>query len=527
MVVNLIIAGLLTALGVRLPSRPLQLGYVAVVLVVEPRWDTYYLVALVWSVVLVLRAERLRGGVLTALGCWLAVLGLVKFTWLLLATFAWLLLIAGCWRGRRFEAILGYPLAVAAIWLALGQAPRHFVPYLSASWQIATGYGEAMAANVNVSLLPVYLGLGVLLLLAILSVRWLRTTGRQVRPIAGFVLIGVCVLLSWKHGFTRQDSHVILFFNFLALVPFAGAALAWTGTSPKAVELGLLAVIVGGALAGRGSVPSENWFLRLAVGTRDLVTPQAMRQRCQQGYDAIAADCALPRLNALIGTETVDQLSCDQGVVLLNRWNYRPRPVFQSYSAYTPRLLADNAAFFRSDRAPRFLLWKLQPLDQRVPTSEDGPALLEILRRYHPVAEEGDFLLLERRATTTATGARAIVWEGDVGFGEEVRIEGLPGEAHIVTIRIVDTTRGKWTKLFFRPPELFLRVRTADEKAFRYRLIPALASAGFLLDPLLRDETDVQRWYRGASVRRVVSFAVHGSPAAQACYGESMHVVVE
>ena len=86
--VNLMLAGFLTCLGMSLSSRLLQIGYVLVVLSVEPRWDTYYLVAIIWPVVLVLRAEKARSAVLAALGVWLAVVGLVKFTWLLVAIFA-------------------------------------------------------------------------------------------------------------------------------------------------------------------------------------------------------------------------------------------------------------------------------------------------------------------------------------------------------------------------------------------------------------------------------------------------------
>src|SRR5262249_22146533 len=221
-----------------------------------------------------------------------------------------------------------------------------------------------------------------------------------------------------------------------------------------------------------------------------------------------------------------DQLSCDQALVLLNRWNYRPRPVFQGYSAYTPALLADNAAFFRGGGGPRFLLWRLRAVDDRLPASEDGPALLEVFRRYRPVAEEGGFVLLERQPPS-ANVARTAVWEGDGDLDEEVRLDGLAGTAHVVTIRIEDTSGGKLTKLFFRPPPIFLRVRTDDGAESRYRLIPALASAGFLLDPLLRDDDDVMRWYRGDAVPRAVAFAVGGSAAVRACCGGRCRVVVE
>ena len=342
------------------------------------------------------------------------------------------------------------------------------------------------------------LGLSLLLLLGILGVVWIRKTGRSERALAGCALIGLSVLLAWKHGFTRQPSHDVLFFGLLAVVPFAGAALAGTNAPPNRLGLVLTLVVAGGAVAGGGLDHVANGWEHFADNTRDLVRPWSMRQRCQQRYDALATEWDLPRLAALIGSDTVDELSCDQGIVLLNRWNYRPRPIFQSYSAYTPCLLADNAAFFRSERAPRFLLVSLLALDDRLPTSEDGPALLEIFRRYRLVAEESDFLLLKRREKTPEFPPNEVLWEGSVGFYESVQLTELSGSTPFVHVQIDDTRTGRLCKLLFRPPELSLRVRTEDGEETLYRLIPALASTGFLLKPLLRDNTDIAHWYRGA-----------------------------
>ena len=532
--VNLVLAALLTRLGQQLPSRPFQIAYVLLVLITEPRWDTYYLAALVWPVILVLRADQVKQGVLAALGFWLAVLALVKFTWLLIAALAWLSLVVGFRKqqGRRIEAMVGFPLAISLLWLALGQAPGHFVPYLAASWQIAAGYGEAMAADGPAG--RVVLALSILLALILLAVISVQSTWKSVRPLLGLALLGVSVLLTWKHGFTRQLSHDVLFFGFVALVPFAGVALVSPARqesesvrygTPEFLTAALTVIVVVLSLLGRGQFDPSEWSRRFITNMHALVSPLATRDRCQREYDTLAGAWALPRLSAIVGTETVDQLSCDQGVVLLNHWNYRPRPVFQSYSAYSPRLLADNAAFFLSDRAPRFLLWSMKPIDDRLPTSEDGPALLVIFRLYRLVAEEKGFLLLERRSSLPGEGnAREIVREGTVVLNEEMRSIELPGSAHVVRLFFEDTAWGKVRKLFFRPPELFLRVRTLDGIEESYRLIPALASAGFLLDPLLRDDEDMKEWLSGGKVPRLVSFAVIGSPA---CYNESIRVVIE
>jgi hypothetical protein len=527
--VNLVLAALLTCLGARLESVPLQVGYAVAVLLVPPRWDTYYLAGLIWPVVLVVREQTPQRGVLAALGAWLAVLGLVKFTWLLLASGAWVIVVVACAGNpvRRIEAVVAYPIALTLMWLVLGQSPRNVGLYLAASWQITAGYGEAMASAGDLwrTLLAVLL----LVALVALTVARLRSAAWASRPLLGAILIGIGAALVWKHGFTRQPSHDMLFFSFFALAPFASVMLGCTGAPIGAPTIVGTLVIAACALVGRGGVPAPvAWLDTVASNARDFANPLELRRTGHERYEVLAADLARPRFSAKVGTETVDQLSCDQAVVLSNGWNYRPRPVFQSYSAYSPELLADNAAYFASDRAPRFVLWRLAPLDDRIPTSEDGPALFEILRRYRYIDEERGFLLLERRAEPQGEPAgRQVVWEGDVHFDEAISVPNLRGPGLIAYIRIDDTVRGKVTKLFFRPPPLWLHVHTADGRDDRFRLVPALTSAGFLIDPFLRDDTDVVSWYRGHTGPRVESMTVEASPAAKACYGERVHVVVE
>jgi hypothetical protein len=236
----------------------------------------------------------------------------------------------------------------------------------------------------------------------------------------------------------------------------------------------------------------------------------------------------LPAVAARVGGEPVDQLSCAQGVVLLNRFNYRPRPVFQSYSAYTPGLLAANAAFYRGGRAPAYVLWRWGPIDGRLPALEDGPALLEIFERYRLVTCEKGFLLLERLPEGAGGGeaARPELRRQVVAFGEEVGLSDLPRVPHAVAIEIEGSAWGRVARALYRPPPLWIELRLEDGQTCTYRLIPALAGSGFLLNPLLRDDGDVVKLYRGRPLPRVRAFTVRAGPGAGECYWDRLRVTV-
>src|SRR5262249_35047162 len=80
-------------------------------------------------------------------------------------------------------------------------------------------------------------------------------------------------------------------------------------------------------------------------------------------------------------------------------------------------LLSANAARYRGADAPAFVLFQMAPLDGRWPASEDGDALVELLRAYRPVLREKGFLLLRRTASPASEVERPLVQEGEARLG--------------------------------------------------------------------------------------------------------------
>lgn len=374
----------------------------------------------------------------------------------------------------------------------------------------------------------IYLGLAGMALFLVLLAAYPWSGLRRRGNLLGLALLSASLFLAWKHGFTRQGSHTPHFFNYLLFVPFAvegllGGAKAWT-----ILRAGLTAATVILAVLGGGPLPAPDvWLNRLRHNGTVVLAPVQLKRALDERHEARADEWALPTIQKQVGRELTDQISAAQGVVLLNRLNYRPRPVFQSYSAYTPELLARNADFYRSERAPAFVLWKLDPLDGHFPAMEDGPTLLEIFRCYRPVLREKGFLLLKRLADSDGASAtqRRVLLRRALAFDEEVLLDDLGTAAKILAVRIEDSTWGRLRKAVFRPPPLFLNLHATDGRTYTYFLISGMAAAGFLLDPLLRGDEDVADLYAGRSLPRVRSFSLHADPEARKCY-QTVTVVV-
>src|SRR5262249_9336523 len=86
------------------------------------------------------------------------------------------------------------------------------------------------------------------------------------------------------------------------------------------------------------------------------------RQEFDEYQRSLRTQDGLPEL-----TGTVDSYSFNQSAVLVHGWNYRPRPIFQSYTAYTETLAKLNAEFLKGDKAPDYILFEIAPIDGRFP----------------------------------------------------------------------------------------------------------------------------------------------------------------
>src|SRR5262249_24518179 len=125
-----------------------------------------------------------------------------------------------------------------------------------------------------------------------------------------------------------------------------------------------------------------------------------------------------------------------------------------------------------------------------------------------------------------APAERPVLLRRTAGFDEEVRTDGLAPGPKVLTVAFEELPRGRWLKALFRPPPLALDLVTDDGRAYSYRLVPALAGAGFLLDPLVRDDRDVADLYAGRPLPRVRAFRVRGPPEARDCYRDRLEVRV-
>jgi hypothetical protein len=465
----------------------------------------------------------------------LAVYSLVKFTNLMLGFF--LVFVAGAlelWLTRKPASlrIPGIFLALfVAGWMACGQNPANLPAYLHSSWEISQGYQDAMGFSC-----PAYqLYLGILvagLVIAHVGLSVLSHAERA-RGLALALAAGAYLYLNWKHGFIRADGHQIGFYYAALTVMVSAPIFLGDGPRwrlPKNLLLGVagLTSIVAIELVLPGLVRSAAYLTQDRIDKNLLFVFDGGKTREYYQARLLGAQntISMRRTREVVGPASLDVLGFEQAVAIFNGFNYQPRPVFQSYSAYTPYLARLNYDYFKSDRAPEFVLFKLQAIDGRLATMDDPYVLSVLLHRYDYVQSEQGFTLWKRKpgAFDAAAVAPKFVRAVQARIGEKIELGDLSGQNVWVEIDYGFSLLGKLRRFLFKPPLVQLRITDTKGVESLHRLPRPIGRTGFMVNPVTPDLLEFMRAAGGEPSRRVQTLAVETSANDRDCVADEVTV---
>ena len=401
-------------------------------------------------------------------------------------------------------------LSLCIFWSGIGhQNIAHFPLFVLRSFLIAAGDSGAMGGGAGPASAMQRLGAFDLALLLVLIVIQTRAAASQSIGQIRAAMLMVAAFIAWKEAFTRSDdSHNLTF--FVACLILSAACLALVRSSISTTDRpsrGLKSYTIA-AWAAVAGVSLLSGFALHAIADRGfpaMFSPWRVIGLWQSnlriaghyaGYASFEKDqlavirktFSLPKLADDIKGESVDMFGDEQGLIILNGWNYRPRPIFQSFAAFTKPLMDINRNYILSDDAPRYYIMRLLPLDQRSPLEADSEAFEAILQRYEPIDAEGGYMLFRQRDEYR----RDVLATGTLSFGESVTIPARTANTmDWLTLDIQPTLLGRIRAVFLHAPPILLRSTSRMYGASGFRLIPSMAAAGIPINPPISGVWDV------------------------------------
>jgi lysophospholipase L1-like esterase len=429
-------------------------------------------------------------------------------------------------RGRLAVGMAGsFGTCFGLGWVSSGQALTNLGAFLTNGLAVVGAYNGALGWEGPILLRTIGLVLApVVLVMIILRAAPAFGSGEQRRRARRVLLSAWLLLLSfavWKHGCVRagREAFLLGFISVLALVLEAlpgerPAARRWArGLALGACGLSLitLQVFCFAGWAGSLWVPFRAFGQNLAW----LLHPAEYQRRMGGVIETNRSEAQLPRCSEVIGRASVDVFGQCQAYALHNGWNYRPRPVFQSYVACSRRLMQLNDQFYLSPAAPEYVLFQLYALDRKFPPLEDAPVLRTLLANYQPVAAEDRFVLLKRVAAKPPVAS--LVRAGTVRPSQAIDLREFGDTDLWLEVSLEPTLLGRLRQVFYRPPTVRLAAwhEPGGKLMVRNRAPAQMLAAGFLVSPLLLNNQDVLNLYASRAIARPGACSVDLLPGEQ------------
>jgi hypothetical protein len=396
----------------------------------------------------------------------------------------------------RWWRLLGFAALTAAelwlLWLATGQSPSAIPDFMQHTWQIASGYSEAMLRQVDVpgwKVTAATLVAAFTTIALVIASTQARYRDRRARS-AGVAVVALAGFAIFKEGVVRTDAgHLSLYFSTACVlwiaVPWSRARLPW--------------MLVGAALIAAAGIPVRPSGLPTnlnvianvefaAAQVRLLASGSRRTDLIDSGRESMKGVYRLDRQTRLaLRGHTVAIEPWEVGVAWAYRLAWAPLPVFQNYSAYTSSLDRLNAADVESAGGAERILRENQLLvAPEFPTLDlddrfigwDPPAQARaVLCHFVPLHTTDRWQVLGR--TQNRCEAPRFIGSIEASPGSTVRVPA-PGPSDVVFVRIHGAGVSGLERLSTALLHAGLRSMIVNGTQ-SYRLVPDTAGDGLML----------------------------------------------
>jgi len=435
---------------------------------------------------------------------------------------------------RRLIAIIVCPLLVlVAVWSAITGASvgdlLHY--YFGSNLDVVKGYTDAMsygASKQSLLLVFVYVLTFIVLLFLfsslVLGLKINSAVKRRFSSTPATLLALACVsLLSWivlKSSFVRDDSgHTLLAALFLLsflliIIGFSGRRLpnSLAADNGEFVALGLIIpLITSGSLAIFSRYrPSPSIPLSYTKGflqSFKLLSPDGQKRLIanrESSLNEIKEDSEDYKIKKGL---TADIIPWDISYLIANSLAYKPRPIPQSYSAYSRNLQDINRRFFADMKAsPDWIIVDIEDIDGRLPIGLDSSSLASIKRFYSfsHKGSKGSLVFRKKRSlkvgeSSPISNSCTVSAKGDLKWlktgktrwrSEPLEIPGKKSGFVILDAELKDSLSRSILSAFYRPfPVAIEYLNASGEVVASHRFIPK-AGRQMIVYPIIKSNDE-------------------------------------
>lgn len=416
---------------------------------------------------------------------------------------------------KQFITLLTFFLtySLLTIIIIVFDSSQSLINYFYNSWQISSGFSSAMSASIGSKKELLLLLIGIFNFFLMIFIFYLLGKNGSLNLSLGLLFV---TWITFKHGFVRQDFYHLpnYFQSLLFILPLCLLKVKSHNQWKSVLLIYLYTLTISFLIFNHYSSSQPSIFARLNNSFKQIIVFDYLKEKNEKNNLATLSQLKMSdKIQTLLANKTVDIIPWDLVLVPANNLNWKPRPIFQSYSAYTSHL--DNLNYESFVNNPRdFLLYSFKTIDGRHPFFDEPKTFSFVNCNYHPKlvlgSEKLSIFLLEKLSKTTCLFDKE-EQNIKIKWNQEQLLDNMTTDNLIEgKIKIKNTLLGKIYKIVFRLPPVTIKVKYLDNFEAEYRIIPENADNGVILSHLPRNDQEALSFFSNIdSQYQVKSFSFH------------------
>jgi len=382
----------------------------------------------------------------------------------------------------------------------------YLIDFLKNSLEIASGYSSAMSIEGNLMIL--ILGVSEFVMISIFLI-FIAIEGHLGLSSALFLVL----FLAFKHGFVREDRYHVVAFAWCVPLIVSLCISKLRATHIKKVSYLLYTYILittfmlrlslGGGITHASLAPG-----RVISNLSLLFNPTVLQSRLNASNANNLARVKLPeKVTNLVKDKKIDIIPWEISLAEANKLNWKPRPIFQSYSAYTTSL--DNLNFESLSQEPRdYIFYSLYAIDGRHPFFDEPKTFFYVFCNYKLSSDSlNDLIILEKRKSSICSPIPSSPPSSSIYWNSLQLLETQRGLINLAKIKFTYSGLGKIYKTLFRIPPVIMEVTYSSGLKNSYRIIPENSDNGVIVSHLPQNDIEAKSFFQGELPAQVRSFS--------------------
>jgi hypothetical protein len=381
-------------------------------------------------------------------------------------------------------------LAYLSGWLMLFRTTEGCLNFLRGQVELSNGNSDAMifAGDNNWLFLSVFI-------IAVAAIP-IVAKGTGLRFFSIIMLLPL--FAGWKHAMCRSEVyHMTGLFHFLILYLIVLILLFQAEIRPLALScIALLAYFCNLVSVSNFKNHFPDYANRVRKSTTIMFNYHEIiaDSKSESGFN-IRSETLPDTIRKMISINQVDIYPWNYAIIPANNLNWTPRPVINSYSAYTRWLDQCDSAHFASDKAPAFIIWErtdpnsrgflLESIDHRYLLNDEPSTMLAMLSNYKLKYQDIRYALFERRERPLPLSRKMLVHKTEIRFDEWYEMPAKQEGAMRALLECRKSIVGRIKSFFYKSSTVYIYYELEGGHILSHRIVPANAVAGIWLDPFI------------------------------------------